>query len=112
MSNNASKEYKMLKNYIHNECKITKEDIQNLIKTEIQNQINSLEVQKKIKSMNIEEMIKKEVLNSLCNIYGGFNSDTKKLINNTEKSIEEMRNEAIEKAIADNIIVSLKNIIS
>jgi len=95
----STKEYKAVKNFIHNECGISKDDIREVIRKEVREQFEN---------QNTIALVRKEMLNVFCESYGGLSFHTKEMLKNTSRSVEVMRNEAIEKAIMDNITVSLK----
>ena len=67
MSTKTSKEYKAIKNYIHNELGLTKEDIINVIRPEIRQYIERCMRNTYGDDNNIERMIEFMVENKLKN---------------------------------------------
>ena len=67
MSTKTSKEYKAIKNYIHNELGLTKEDIINAIRSDIRKYVEECICNTYGNDNNIEQMIKFMVDNELKN---------------------------------------------
>lgn len=67
MSTKTSKEYKAIKNYIHNELGLTKEDIINAIRSDIRQYVERCTRNTYGDDSNIEQMIKFMVDNELKN---------------------------------------------
>ena len=67
MSTKTSKEYKAIKNYIHNELGLTKEDIINAIRSDIRKYVEECIYNTYGDDSNIEQMIKFMVDNELKN---------------------------------------------
>lgn len=67
MSTKTSKEYKAIKNYIHNELGLTKEDIINAIRSDIRQYVERCMRNTYGDDSNIEQMIKFMVNNELKN---------------------------------------------
>lgn len=67
MSTKTSKEYKAIKNYIHNELGLTKEDIINAIRSDIRKYVEECICNTYGNDNNIERMIKFMVDNELKN---------------------------------------------
>lgn len=67
MSTKTSKEYKAIKNYIHNELGLTKEDIINAIRSDIRKYVEECICNTYGNDNNIEQMIKLMVDNELKN---------------------------------------------
>lgn len=67
MSTKTSKEYKAIKNYIHNELGLTKEDIINAIRHDIRKYVEECICNTYGNDYNIEQMIKFMVNNELKN---------------------------------------------
>ena len=67
MSTKTSKEYKAIKNYIHNELGLTKEDIINAIRSDIRQYVERCMRNTYGDDSNIEQMIKFMVDNELKN---------------------------------------------
>lgn len=67
MSAKTSKEYKAIKNYIHNELGLTKEDIINAIRSDIRKYVKECICNTYGNDNNIEQMIKSMVNNELKN---------------------------------------------
>lgn len=67
MSTKTSKEYKAIKNYIHNELGLTKEDIINAIRLDIRKYVEECICNTYGNDYNIEQMIKFMVNNELKN---------------------------------------------
>ncbi len=67
MSTKTSKEYKAIKNYIHNELGLTKEDIINAIRSDIRQYVERCMRNTYGNDSNIEQMIKFMVDNELKN---------------------------------------------
>lgn len=67
MSIKTSKEYKAIKNYIHNELGLTKEDIINVIRSDIRKYVEECICNTYGNDNNIEQMIKLMVDNELKN---------------------------------------------
>lgn len=67
MSTKTSKEYKAIKNYIHNELGLTKEDIINAIRSDIRQYVKECMRNTYGNDNNIEQMIKFMVDNELKN---------------------------------------------
>lgn len=67
MSTKTSKEYKAIKNYIHNELGLTKEDIINAIRSDIRQCVEECICNTYGNDNNIEQMIKFMVDNKLKN---------------------------------------------
>lgn len=67
MSTKTSKEYKAIKNYIHNELGLTKEDIINVIRSDIRKYVEECICNTYGNDNNIEQMIKLMVDNELKN---------------------------------------------
>ena len=67
MSTKTSKEYKAIKNYIHNELGLTKEDIINAIRPDIRKYVEKCICNTYGNDNNIERMIKLMVDNELKN---------------------------------------------
>ena len=67
MSTKTSKEYKAIKNYIHNELGLTKEDIINAIRSDIRKYVEECICNTYGNDNNIEQMIKFMVNNELKN---------------------------------------------
>lgn len=67
MSTKTSKEYKAIKNYIHNELGLTKEDIINAIRSDIRKYVEECVYNTYGNDNNIEQMIKFMVNNELKN---------------------------------------------
>lgn len=67
MSTKTSKEYKAIKNYIHNELGLTKEDIINAIRSDIRKHVEECMRNAYGNDNNIEQMIKFMVNNELKN---------------------------------------------
>lgn len=67
MSTKTSKEYKAIKNYIHNELGLTKEDIINAIRSDIRKYVKECMCNTYGNDNNIEQMIKFMVDNELKN---------------------------------------------
>lgn len=67
MSTKTSKEYKAIKNYIHNELGLTKEDIINAIRSDIRQYVEECMRNAYGDDSNIEQMIKFMVDNKLKN---------------------------------------------
>jgi hypothetical protein len=67
MSTKTSKEYKAIKNYIHNELGLTKEDIINAIRPDIRKYVEKCICNTYGNDNNIERMIKSMVDNELKN---------------------------------------------
>lgn len=67
MSTKTSKEYKAIKNYIHNELGLTKEDIINAIRPDIRKYVEECICNTYGNDYNIEQMIKFMVNNELKN---------------------------------------------
>ena len=67
MSTKTSKEYKAIKNYIHNELGLTKEDIINAIRSDIRQYVERCMRNTYGNDNNIEQMIKLMVDNELKN---------------------------------------------
>ena len=67
MSTKTSKEYKAIKNYIHNELGLTKEDIINAIRSDIRKYVEKCICNTYGNDNNIERMIKSMVDNELKN---------------------------------------------
>ena len=67
MSTKTSKEYKAIKNYIHNELGLTKEDIINAIRSDIRQYVEKCICNTYENDNNIEQMIKFMVDNELKN---------------------------------------------
>lgn len=67
MSIKTSKEYKAIKNYIHNELGLTKEDIINVIRSDIRKYVEECICNTYGNDNNIEQMIKLMMDNELKN---------------------------------------------
>ena len=67
MSTKTSKEYKAIKNYIHNELGLTKEDIINAIRSDIRKYVEECICNTYGNDNNIDKMIKFMVDNELKN---------------------------------------------
>lgn len=67
MNTKTSKEYKAIKNYIHNELRLTKEDIINAIRSDIRKYVEECICNTYGNDNNIEQMIKFMVDNELKN---------------------------------------------
>lgn len=67
MSTKTSKKYKAIKNYIHNELGLTKEDIINAIRSDIRKYVEECVYNTYGNDNNIEQMIKFMVNNELKN---------------------------------------------
>lgn len=95
MSTKTSKEYKAIKNYIHNELGLTKEDIINAIRSDIRQYVERCMRNTYGDDSNIEQMIKFMVDNELKN----------KSFNVTPRTVEKV----LQDKMLNNIEIIIRN---
>jgi hypothetical protein len=98
----ASKEYKAMKNFMHNECGVSKENIRDIIREEVREQV---------KAANPQDIIEREVIKRLTStLHWGGSDEAKRVINDTNSYISHATREAIERVITQNILIVFREI--
>lgn len=95
------KDYKNMKNYIHNDLKITKEDIEILIQKEIKNQISDL--------LKDESFVQNMIHNHIIAILKdkNYNNPSYRIITDINSMIYDGLIEELGKVVHDNIKIKV-----